>query len=69
LTYKSYKIKKIIAYFVEDLPATKAARILEINCNTINSYYNENISLLLEKMIKCGGDFELNESYFGAKRV
>jgi len=35
-----YKIKKIIKCFCEDIPASKAAGLLDINRNTINRYYN-----------------------------
>ena len=59
--------------FCEDLPASKTARILEINRNTINSYYNEFRRKIflhsLNKKDKFEGDIELNESYFGAKRI
>jgi hypothetical protein len=37
----SYKIKKIIACFVEDLPGTKTSNVLTIHRNTINLYYND----------------------------
>jgi len=68
-----YKIKKMIECFSEDLTATSASRILKLNTNTINSYYNE----FRKKILKCSikeqakelGEFELDESYFGAKRV
>jgi hypothetical protein len=33
------KIGKIIACFVEDLPATKTAEITHLNRNTINKYF------------------------------
>jgi len=69
----TYKIKKIMRCFCEDLPASKTAKILEINRNTINSYYNyfrKKIFLALQiKNEKFSGDIELDESYFGAKRV
>jgi transposase-like protein len=71
-----YKIKKIIECFSEDLTATKTAKLLKINRNTINSYFNEfriKIFLFLkeknQKKITETGVFELDESYFGAKRV
>lgn len=69
----TYKIKKIIKCFVEDLPATKTANILQINRNTINSYYNDFRQKIFEHSKntrqKFFGDIELDESYFGAKRV
>ncbi len=69
----TYKIKKIIRCFCEDLPASKTAKILEINRNTINSYYNDfrkKIYLyLLKDRDKFSGEVELDESYFGARRI
>jgi len=68
-----YKIKKIIECFSEDITATSASKILKINRNTINSYYNEFRKKILEYSLKEHkkelGEFELDESYFGAKRV
>ena len=68
-----YKIKKIIEYFSEDLTASSAAKILKLNRKTVNSYYNEFRSLILEHSLreqeKELGEFELDESYFGARRV
>ena len=68
-----YKIRQIIFCFAEDITATSAAKLLKLNRNTINSYYNEirrkilNHSFAEQK--KELGEFELDESYFGAKRV
>ena len=68
-----YKIKKIIKCFSEDITATSASKILGINRNTINAYYNEFRKNILEYSLKEQskelGEFELDESYFGAKRV
>jgi len=68
-----YKIKKIIDCFSEDITATSAAKILKLNRNTINAYYREFRQKILENSIKEKdleiGEFELDESYFGAKRV
>ena len=59
--------------FSEDITATSASRLLGINRNTINSYYNSFREKILEKSLKEEekefGIFELDESYFGAKRV
>lgn len=68
-----YKIRRIIFCFSEDITATSAARLLSINRNTINSYYNELRRRIFEHSVseqqKELGTFELDESYFGAKRV
>ena len=69
----NYKIKKILRCFCEDLDATKTSELLSINRNTINRYFHifrkaiyYNSTLDFEKE---NGEFELDESYFGAKRV
>ena len=68
-----YKIEKIIKCFSEDLTASSTARILGINRNTINTYYDEFRKKLLLYSIEVTkqeyGEFELDESYFGAKRI
>jgi transposase-like protein len=68
-----YKIKKIILCFSEDITASTASKLLKLNRNTINSYYNTFRRKLLEYSLKEEakelGEYELDESYFGAKRV
>ena len=72
----AYSIKKILRCFCEDLPASKTAIILEINRNTINLYYNHFRGIIFDYLC-CGfqekmgsdGEYELDESYFGAKRI
>ena len=69
----NYRIKKIIRCFCIDIDATKTAELLELNRHTINRYY-----LIFRKLIylhqtielsKIIGDVELDESYFGGRRV
>ena len=59
--------------FSEDITASSASKLLGINRNTINSYYNSFREKILEESLKEQdkelGEFELDESYFGAKRV
>ena len=68
-----FKIKKIIGCFVEDLPASKTSNLLHINRNTINSYFNEFRVKILHYLEhhkeNFSGEIELDESYFGAKRI
>ena len=56
-----------------DLTATATSELLKINRKTINNYFTEFRELILEESIreqqKELGVFELDESYFGAKRV
>jgi len=68
-----YKIKKILKYFSEDLPAVKTASLMGLNRKTIDRYYNifrEKIAIAsMKEMEVISGEVELDESYFGAKRV
>ena len=69
----NYRIKKIIQCFCIDIDATKTSELLNLNRHTINKYF-----LLFRKVIylnqcleldKIIGDVELDESYFGARRI
>jgi transposase len=64
---------KIFACFCQDITATAAAKLAGVNRNTVNYYYNRIRKILLLESLKDGGvetgEFELDESYFGAKRV
>ena len=68
-----YKIKKIMKCFCADVTASTTAKILSINRNTINAYFKEFRIKILEDSIKKHnkefGEFELDESYFGARRI
>ena len=68
-----YKIKKIIECFARDLTATTTSQLLGLNRNTINSYFNEIREKILEASLEEYqqefGEFELDESYFGARRI
>jgi len=68
----NYKIKKILKHFCEDIEATKTSKLLGINRRTINRYFNifrEKIVLFSLESCRESGEFEVDESYFGAKRV
>ena len=64
-----YKINKIILYFCEDITATSAAKILGLNRNMVNLYYNHLRELIVQQSFKENiqkfGVFELDESCFG----
>ena len=67
------KFREIIKYFSLDFTANNTAKITKISRNTVNKIYNKiRNRLLLENtnfQAKEEGEFELDESYFGAKRV
>jgi len=69
----TFKIKRIISTFCADILASKTAILLSINRNTINKYYNEFRSAIythqMKECEKIFGEAEVDESYFGAKRV
>jgi transposase len=67
-----YCVKKIIACFSIDMPASKTALLLGLNRNTVNRWYGlfrraiyGHQSALKDKLV---GRVEVDESYFGAKR-
>ena len=66
------KFREIIKYFAYDFDATKIAQLTGISRNSINKTLGKirkKIFLSLMKEEKFSGEFELDESYFGAKRV
>jgi len=68
-----YQVKKIISFFCEDVDATKTSKLIGLNRKTINRYFNifrETILLYgSQKESLDVGEYEVDESYFGAKRV
>lgn len=67
-----YKIKKILKCFCEDINAVTSAHLLELNRKTTDHYYNLFRERIAQDSLEQSGEFgefELDESYFGAKRV
>ena len=66
------KFREILKYFAEDIEATKIANLTGISRISINKIL-KNIRILMasecEKISKFSGEIEIDESYFGAKRV
>jgi transposase len=69
----TYKLKKIIECFCLDLTATQTSKLLKINRNTINRYYQifrQNIyRYQLQEKKRFVGEIEVDESYFGPRRI
>ena len=72
----SEKIREILKLFLGDFTATQTSELLEISRNTINRYYaifrEEIVRISIEessKFWKEFWEFEIDESYFGARRV
>lgn len=68
------KFREILKYFCFDEPANKTAIYTKISRNTVNKIYDKIRQYLFIESIKSnqakeGGEFELDESYFGAKRI
>ena len=66
------KFKEILRCFCLDLTAKQTSEITRINRNTINRYFNkfrERIVELCQIDSPFQGEIEIDESYFGAKRV
>ena len=67
------KFRQIILLFSEDLNATQIAHLTNISRPTINNYMHAIRLRLLElcalQTAPVLGQFEVDESYFGAKRV
>jgi len=68
-----YQIKKIIKCFSLDINASKTAKLLDINRNTINHWYMTFRKAIyvhqMKEFDKMIGETEVDESYFGAKRI
>ncbi len=69
----SQKFNQILRCFCADITATACAEIVRVNRNTVNSWYNDfRHKILLSTLAEtCSeyGVFEVDESYFGAKRI
>jgi transposase len=65
-------IKKLVKFFAADVNATITAKLVGVNRNTANSYFNNFRSKILEYQEHENGSFhgevELDESYFGGPR-
>ena len=67
-----HKIRRILRLFALDLTASQIAVLTALNRNTVNRYLNlirQAIAAFCEKESPFAGVVELDESYFGAKRV
>ena len=67
-----HKFREIVKLFSLDLEADQTANITGLSRNTINKYYKafrERISQICEQNSPLSGEIEVDESYFGARRV
>ena len=66
------KIREIVRYFAADLTALQAAALSGLNRNTVNRFYRglrERMLLACEAQRPLFGVVEVDESFFGARRV
>ena len=66
------KFREILKYFAEDIEASKISNLTKISEATLCKIFRE-IRILMskecEKISKFSGEIEIDESYFGSKRV
>ena len=66
------KTRGIVKYFALDLEATKIAELTKLNRNTVNRYLKIIricVAKKCEESSPLNGEIEVDESYFGAKRI
>ncbi len=68
----TWQLRQLVRYFVLDLTASQMALLTGLNRNTINRYVRalrERIAEVCEAQSPFGGEVEVDESYFGARRI
>ena len=66
------KFRLLIGYFVHDLDAKTIASLTHLNRNTVNRYFTlirKRIAEFCEIQSPVQGEIEVDESYFGGKRI
>lgn len=66
------KFRQLVRYFVHDLDAQTIASLIHLNRNTVNRYLTlirERIAKFCEQQSPFKGEIEVDESYFGGKRI
>lgn len=66
------KFRQLLKLFALDLTATQISALTALNRNTVNRYLRlirQAVALYCERESPFSGDVELDESYFGARRV
>jgi len=68
----SYRLKKLLHCFCEDLTALQSAKLIGLNRNTVNRYYKIfRVKIAMYQEFNSegfSGEVELDESYFGGRR-
>lgn len=66
------KIRQLVKLFSVDLTASQIAKLPGVNRNTVNRYltaFRERIACYCEAESPVKGEIEVDESYFGARRI
>ena len=66
------KFRALVKYYSLDLDAQRIASLVSLNRNTVNRYlrlFKERIAEYCEREFPLQGEIEVDESYFGPKRV
>jgi transposase-like protein len=67
------RFREVIRFFAADLPALTAAELTRLNYRTVHRIYTllreRLVEMALQEMQPFAGDIEVDESYFGARRV
>lgn len=66
------QLRQILRYLALDLTASQMALLTGLNRNTVNRYVRairERIAQVCERQSPFGGEVEVDESYFGARRI
>ncbi|OPL11586.1 MAG: hypothetical protein AVO38_15715 [delta proteobacterium ML8_D] len=64
--------RQLVRYFVHDLDAQTIASLIQLNRNTVNRYVSlirKRIAEFCEQRSPFKGEIEVDESYFGGKRI
>ena len=66
------KFRQLVRHFVHDLDAQTIASLVQLNRNTVNRYLTlirKRIADFCEQQSPFRGEIEVDESYFGGKRI
>ena len=67
------KFREVLKFFSTDIPALKTAKLTNLNKNTVHAIYNKLRARLAEYALEENepfhGEIEVDESYFGPKRI
>ena len=66
------KFRHLLQLFSLDIDATNIAKITGLNRNTVNKYcqlFRQRIVEICDQMSPFSGEVEIDESYFGARRI